>query len=55
MSYDDDALLESKHANLDTTWIQDFEKIDKQYDIFYLDDVTFISLHFIIFVNINEM
>ena len=36
MSYDDDALLESNEKQLDNTWIHDFEKLDKQYDIFYL-------------------
>lgn len=55
MSYDDDALLQSNHANLDTSWIQDFEQIDKQYDAFYLDDVSFIRLHFVYADKNNEI
>jgi len=38
---------EFEKEKLDNTWILEFEKKDKEYHDFYLDDVYFINLHFI--------
>lgn len=31
----------------DTNWIEEFEKVDNQYEIFYNEDVTFVQLRYI--------
>lgn len=33
--------------NFDTNWIEEFEKVDNQYEIFYSEDVTFLQLRYI--------
>jgi hypothetical protein len=40
---------------LDTNWIDEFEKIDKQYEIFYKEDVSFVSLRYIYVDFSNEI
>lgn len=40
---------------LDTNWIDEFEKIDKQYEIFYKEDVNFVSLRYIYIDFSNEI
>ena len=41
-----------KLDDLDLTWIEDFEKIDKDYKNYYTEDIQFIKIHSI---NINRM
>lgn len=40
---------------LDTNWIEEFEKIDNQYEIFYNEDVSFISLHYVYIDRFNSV
>ena len=40
--------------SLDNTWIEDFEKNDKYYKSFYLEDITCIPIR-CIFLNENEI
>jgi len=40
---------------LDMNWINEFEKIDKQYEIFYKEDVSFVSLRYIYIDISNEI
>jgi hypothetical protein len=42
-----------KLDDLDLTWIEDFEKIDKEYKNYYTEDIHFIKIHSI-YVNNNE-
>ena len=42
---DNNELENEPETVLDTGWIQEFERIDKQYDSFYLDEVSCIRLH----------
>lgn len=42
-----------KLDDLDLTWIEDFEKIDKDYKNYYTEDIQFIKIHSI-YVNNNE-
>jgi len=42
-----------KKEELDNSWIKEFEKTDKLYRDFYLDDIYFINLHFI-YINKNN-
>ena len=39
-----------KTAILDTSWVEEFEKIDKQYESFYLEDTSYVSIR-CIYVN----
>ena len=39
---------------LDIKWIEEFEKIDKQYETFYSEDVNYISIHSI-YINDNKI
>jgi hypothetical protein len=39
--------------DLDTSWIQDFDKIDNEYKMYYTEELSFIKLH-IIYVNISH-
>jgi hypothetical protein len=38
---------EVEEEKLDNTWIKEFEKIDKLYQDFYVDDIYYVYLHFI--------
>lgn len=40
---------------LDTNWIEEFEKIDNQYEIFYNEDVSFISFHYVYIDRFNTV
>jgi len=40
---------------LDTSWISDFEKIDKDYDTFYLEDLQYVNLTILYINNVNEI
>jgi hypothetical protein len=42
-----------KLDDLDLTWIEDFEKIDKDYKNYYTEDIQFIKIHSI-YVNNNQ-
>ena len=46
----DDDLFE-----LDTSWIDEFEKMDNDYKSYYAEDVSFINLHCIYINNLNEI
>lgn len=39
----------------DTNWIEEFEKIDNQYEIFYNEDVTFVQLRYIYIDRLNTI
>lgn len=41
--------------NLDTSWINDFDNIDKEYKIYYCEDITFINFQFIYINRDNEI
>ena len=41
-------------TSLDIKWIEEFEKIDKQYETFYSVDVIYISIHSI-YINNNNI
>lgn len=41
--------------DLDITWIQEFEKIDNEYKIYYTEELTFICIHSIYLNNNNEI
>ncbi len=43
----DDELMEDTSIDLDDTWIKEFKKIDKEYEIFYLDEIQFIKTTFV--------
>ena len=40
---------------LDTHWIEEFEKIDNQYEIFYKEDVSFVSVRYVYIDSSNEI
>jgi hypothetical protein len=40
---------------LDTSWINDFEKIDKDYETFYLEDLQYVNLTILYINNVNEI
>uniref|UniRef100_A0A6C0BCA8 Uncharacterized protein n=1 Tax=viral metagenome TaxID=1070528 RepID=A0A6C0BCA8_9ZZZZ len=40
---------------LDTNWIEEFEKIDNPYEIFYKEDVSFVSVRYIYIDSSNEI
>jgi hypothetical protein len=40
---------------LDTSWISDFEKIDKDYETFYLEDLQYVNLTILYINNVNEI
>jgi len=37
----------TKNIELDSKWIDEFEKIDNKYEMFYTEDINYVSLHFI--------
>ena len=37
----------TKNTELDSKWIEEFEKIDNKYEMFYTEDINYVSLHFI--------
>ena len=39
--------------DLDLSWIQDFEKIDNEYKIYYTEEISFIRIHSI-YLNLNN-
>lgn len=41
--------------DLDISWINDFEKIDNEYKIYYTEEISFIKIHFIYINNNNEI
>jgi hypothetical protein len=46
---------EVESEDLDNSWINEFEKIDKKYEIFYTEDVLFIKIHCIYINKENEI
>jgi len=40
---------------LDKSWIEEFEKMDKKYEMFYKEDVPFVTLHYIYINQSNEI
>ena len=44
---DDNSLDINDDTYLDDNWIKEFKRVDKDYEIFYLDDVNFIKTTFI--------
>jgi len=47
MEEPEDYLDEEKERELDISWINEFEKIDKDYESLYMDDIINITLHFV--------
>lgn len=41
--------------DLDISWINDFEKLDNEYKIYYTEEISFIKIHFIYINNNNEI
>jgi len=41
--------------DFDTNWIEEFEKVDNQYEIFYSEDVTFVQLRYIYIDRFNTI
>ena len=41
--------------DLDLSWINDFEKIDNEYKIYYTEELSFIRLHTIYVNNNNDI
>ena len=39
--------------DLDLSWIQDFEKIDNEYKMYYTEEISFIRIHSI-YLNLNN-
>ncbi len=52
---DNNELDNEPDAILDTGWIQEFDRIDKQYDSFYLDEVSCIRIHCIYIDKNNQI
>jgi len=46
-------LIEEEYKPLDNEWIKEFEKIDKDYSIFYNEDLQFLKIHSI-YVNLQN-
>ena len=44
---------EDNIEDLDFTWIQDFERIDNEYKIYYTEEISFIRIHSI-YLNLNN-
>lgn len=42
-------------TTLDTTWINEFEKIDKDYESFYIDDLNYVKISIIYVNKMNEI
>lgn len=41
--------------DLDMSWIQDFEKIDNEYKMYYTEEISFIRIHYIYLNSSNEI
>lgn len=41
--------------DLDITWINEFEKIDNEYNIYYTEEISFIKIHCVYINNNNEI
>lgn len=48
---EDDETIE----DLDISWLEEFEKIDNEYNLYYSEDLSFIKIHFIYVNNNNEI
>jgi hypothetical protein len=42
-------------SDLDTSWINEFEKVDKDYASFYLEDLNYIKITILYINNLNEI
>jgi len=47
--------LDYDFAVLDTTWINDFEALEKDYNSYYNEDLTFIYINYVYINNQNEI
>jgi len=52
---DDDSDYEEETVDLDTSWINEFEKVDKDYASFYLEDLSYIKVTILYINNSNEI
>jgi hypothetical protein len=47
--------LDYEFADLDTTWINEFEALEKDYNSYYNEDLTFININYVYVNNKNEI
>jgi hypothetical protein len=40
--------------DLDVSWINEFEKIDNEYNIYYTEEISFIKIH-CVYINNNQI
>ena len=52
---EDENTNEDDLLELDTSWIDEFEKSDKEFKSYYTEDVAFINLHCVYINNSNEI
>ena len=50
-----DKTLNMDIEDLDISWINDFEKIDNEYNIYYTEEISFIKIHCVYINNNNEI
>ena len=51
----DESDLDYEFAELDTTWINEFEALEKDYNSYYKEDLTFICINYVYVNNKNEI
>jgi hypothetical protein len=47
MELESELNVESEKNELDASWIEEFESLDEDYKSFYLEDITYIKIHYI--------
>ena len=52
---DKESITDFKNNTFDTDWINEFEKVDKDYTSFYLEDLNYVKITIIYVNNNNEL